>query len=1028
MNIQSQQLKKKSTQSSAVVIRKKVKEKQATASTSSLFEDEEKKKRHIIKTGSNSNHITRKPSDGIKKKHETKAPALRTKNSTLNLVEPRHIANKQISIPKNKRMDTNKKSLLNLSPASSNKSSAMNNVHNVTICSPPSKRREFPTDSIFEKKELELHTNIETMNEKQNIISRKNSMHLNEAIRPTMVETPFKEPIAFEVVFDQNRKILNRKNTPLSNDDDYSDDFESYESDFETESSSESKSSSSQFLSKSTSSDDRESPPINIEVNVEHKSEIDSKSNFSLTVIHHERKLDSGNYDLNSKKGLILESFNSFDTLINSDQLDSGISYENNTSDLAFDEGLVTYGGFSKFFSQPKINKRGIEIMSKIAFDNITCTLLELKPISYSSYMRMFGNLYTMQSMSQTQENRIHSDCQTDEFEMRSVWIQHPPYNTYKLNRCTSSIFAYTGETTNYVKDLTNIKEDAFDNTFKALSKFRKNDNFLGMNKNNKDINFESLNSFINSKLPIVSRILLKNMKDVSLDTSILSNQSKGFYNLNIDFLNALKVIRIFANVKFSLLLTVHESIENIYQKDFSNLIMVWNCEDFKKPMRLLSTWSEVNKAEICNDFCEIIVCALRDGSIAMWDLRESYSFSSKLDGYLTHFTATHSIAPSWEENHLRSFDVGSMVDVRSFRSKTKTLISNEKYLPIQFVSLNETGILTIWTLVEVTTNNFEFSKNTNFRFDCSSPWVRVKLIQSAICHMREFVDLKFMNLRSSFKRTKLNFQKNFFNENIPKELIESQSDVFLGARGLRFINLDCGNELIFVGTNRNFIISCSKTLKKERFRKIIIVESNVLFPTAIRLLENEKFLIVGLSNGSVMVLNCNKDNSYEEHQRKNIFTSYSTTIVSKFKSEVLEHEVGKSCAIQNMIKKERRYKLNNLEKDEFQSSKDAITIESENPYEIRLFDEEVLLIGSVLRKDMVQSLEYSSDNRILYVLSNGNIRVYDFFTETEHSFFKTKAMEFKIKDIATIRGQKNEMYIILLDKNNTVQAHLLKE
>ncbi|XP_055839815.1 uncharacterized protein LOC129907561 [Episyrphus balteatus] len=1045
MKPQSQSLSKSSNIASPNNLNQITKEPQTSAKTSILYKGKERINRVSAETKVNLSSSKRTPSRDTVMKLDKKTEASRLKESTVLKTlanKPRSVLGKQVTPLKNKQLYDKSKSSGSVRPSSSKLNLAMSSVHNVTVSSPPSKRKESPK-AVIDMGEQRIRSKSRTLSPEEIVILKGQT--INKEFHKTAAEIPIlkiKEPVAFEVIFDNSQKpvsddkFIKCKNPCPLDQCEYSDDFESYESDFETGSSSDVESKSS-VSSKPTSIEDRVSSSMDIETDAEDKSELDDESYLThvpITVIHHdkelERKLDSGNYDLNLKKARVVDSLDSFDTLVNTEELDSGISYSN-ISDMSIEKGSIVYGGFSQFYIQPKVTKRGTEIMSKIQFDKISFTILDLKPFPYNIYMKFFGSSHTVQSFTQTSENHMESECQTDEGEVQSIWTQHPPQYNHVLIQDSTEISHCTGEAVNYVENGGVVNEYIFDQTIQNLSKLRKNRLCSGgFDGHQKPINFECLNNFLSSSSSIVSRIISKNAQDLRLAKTDLPYQSKGFFQLNTNLLNALKVIRVFANIKFSLILTVHESIENVYHKDFSNLIMVWDCEDAEKPLRLLSTWSEVSRAEICNDSSEIIVCGLRDGSVAMWDLRETYSFCSKLDGHLTHFSATHSIAPSWGGVDLRSFDVGAVIDVKSFRSTRKAFVCEEKFKTIQFASLNEAGFLTIWTLVEITSRNLEISKDSDKKFEYSSPWARVKLIQSAICDLREYIELKSICKQSTFERTKSNFQKDVYNDDILKELAESQNNAIPFAQGLRFINIECGKELIFVGTNRNYIISCSKTLKKERFRRINIIHSGFLFPTALKLLENEKYLAVGLSNGSVMILNCNHEKTFGNNGRKK-FHNPNSTRKKQSRSYELDDEVGKSCAIQNIIKNERLSSVTNFVDDAYESTMAETTSttpeEIKMPCELKIFDEQVLLSGSVLRKDLVQKLEFSSDSLLLFALSDGNVLVYDFCIEAEIKFYANNAINKNVKEIAVSRGHANEKYIILLDYNNNVQVHLLK-
>ncbi|KAI8039711.1 hypothetical protein M5D96_007132 [Drosophila gunungcola] len=230
------------------------------------------------------------------------------------------------------------------------------------------------------------------------------------------------------------------------------------------------------------------------------------------------------------------------------------------------------------------------------------------------------------------------------------------------------------------------------------------------------------------------------------------------------------------------LVVTVHECPQdsNVYSDDFASLLMVWSLANPGQPLRLLSTWAEVSRVAISGEAQDIVVAGLRDGSVAMWDLRETHSYCSKLDGHLTHFAATQSVVPMLEQQqgvsvNVNAMDLGAVVDVRSFRSPLKGggAISaagglQTPYKEVQYASLNDSGLLTMWTLVEgaVSSNSNEFS----------SPWARVKLLQSASCDLRSYLERRLLKShQSAYEKTKSLFQGNIYSDDLLRELNETQ-------------------------------------------------------------------------------------------------------------------------------------------------------------------------------------------------------------------------------------------------------------
>ncbi|XP_067628692.1 uncharacterized protein [Eurosta solidaginis] len=1036
----------------------------------------------------------------------------------------------------------------------------LDTYHNVTVASPPPRRKETIKESIRDKvmrdenAEPPKRVRTHSLEEEEIIVLRSDSakrrieqqiltdeppareasvketnifdVDANELLTRRAV---IKEPVAFEVSLNEpstgklrtksrdasaTRSIENRGQAKSEGENEnYSDDFESYESDFETGSSAqndtESDVSPSSICSedeikstRSSSSEEQKSNGVDImTANVSEDEEESELTQNPVTVIQREKeidhKLDSGNYEMNSRKHPKLSeitaqmserTFDSMETaysVATSDQLDSGISTYANTHDThgEVDKYVCTYGGYAAFNTHPIQSKRGKQLMSKIQFDTLTFSLFELKPISYEVYMQTYGTLNTTQCSTQTNDDRMSSECQTDSYDIRTMWTQHPPqYDLQTLQGLgggmngTMAIQNCCGEV--QLEELNSVRAlstDVYDDSLQKLDFFRQSNNNRVIDQQlrrrlHKPTDIERLNSFMLRASHLFIKVL-NSTQDLKQEKGLikcgqyknsLHEISMGYMQLETNLLSALHVVRVFSSAKHDLIITVHASPPeaDVYRSEFSNLLMVWSTSDSSKPLRLLSTWSEVCRAEICYDCADIVVCGLRDGSIAMWDLRETYSFCSKLDGYLTHFAATQSVVPTWSgstDQSQRLVDIGAVVDVRSFRTPSKaiTLGTNRS---IQFAALNDSGILSIWTLVETSMKQYEFdtikTPNTHrpskrsaaytsrSRFEYSSPWARVKLIQSAICDLREYLEHGLRRAQTQFEKTKLIFQKEIYSAEALRELNSASVGQHQAQQmqGLRFTGIDTGCERIYVCTNRNFVLTCSKSLKSERFRKININEDCLLFPTALQVLSNENFLAVGLSNGSVRIVNCNQQKL--SHQRPDGASLHLDTAssfddsrrdTSTPRTPDIDPDTGKSCAIQNIILNERRLLTGSTIVAEYDTRPTtaaciALINNQKRPFEIRVYDQQLILSGSALRKDLVQSLQLSSDGWCLFALVNGHIRIYDFYLDREIAEKLCDEKEKRVIDIAVARSSQNQYHLTVLEEENVVEVHLLNQ
>lgn len=308
--------------------------------------------------------------------------------------------------------------------------------------------------------------------------------------------------------------------------------------------------------------------------------------------------------------------------------------------------------------------------------------------------------------------------------------------------------------------------------------------------------------------------------------------------------------------------------------------------------------------------------------------------------------------------------------------------------------------MVTIWSLIRIPKDK-PLNHHENI-----SPWARVKLIQSSICDLRAYLEVKqYVPLKSTFSKRKSYFEKKIFQDDVLKELNEqlSSKDIF---SGIRFTTLVCGAEQVFIGTNRNFIICCTKSLKSERFRKLFInVDSPLsLFTTALALLPTEQFILAGLSNGSVIALNCST---------KRIVRSAPKS--KEQKPPFSMNAESKSCAIQNIILNERRPS----------TIESVVTLEGSSPLstpvvyglKYKITDQQILFTGSVLRRNMIHMLVISPNGRDLYAHSNNTVSNFAFESQREEAVFTGD----KVDDICVMSFDKDRYFVAALEGEKVV-------
>ncbi|XP_017033468.1 uncharacterized protein [Drosophila kikkawai] len=921
-------------------------------------------------------------------------------------------------------------------PVSKSKPNAvLDTYHSVTVASPPQKRREQakqaePAGEESPPAPARTRTFTRTLQPEEVVVLKRESAKQRSEVEKPPEPEPLKQPVAFEVKFEEEKKTEQES-------DHYSDDFESYESDFETDASTpeedeEERGDKEELPSSEADDEEPEEKPEEEEDESEVEEEDTEPTQNPITVIQREkdqeRKLDSGHYEMHLRRNPLQQQqqhhYDSFDTnsMANSDQLDSGISTNGGVEkpQSGGECGSNTYyGGYSGFVSHPVISRRGEELMAKLRFDQLNYHLFEMKPLSYEGFMQSYGKLNACQLATQTESPHMDGECQTLQVHTRSSWTQHPPHYGGQL------VLSCSGDAETEMETLKTQPRDEYEESLACLERLHRMEQVRSQQQQSrrlaKTTDLERLNAFVHKAARLMGRVLegTKNQNHTSSARNV---------PLQTGLLNALPVRRIFGSSAGNgqLVVTVHECPQesNVYSEDFASLLMVWSLTNPGQPLRLLSTWAEVSRVALCSEAPDIVVAGLRDGSVAMWDLRETHSYCSKLDGHLTHFAATQSVVPMLEQlNQLQevtaAMDLGAVVDVRSFRSQTKSgggmTTAGTPFKEVQFAALNDSGLLTMWTLVEGAS-----SSNTN---EFSSPWARVKLLQSASCDLRSYLERRLLKSNTSaYEKTKSLFQGNIYSDDLLRELNETQTLTTAlqgqGLQGMRFTSIDTGSDLIYVCTNRNFLLCCTRSLKPERFTRIAVNESRFLFPTSLCVLSNESYVAVGLSNGSVMILNCNQRQRQRQKGYQRPMTGHPPATAEP------DPDTGKSCAIQNIILNERRsfdQQVDPLEGSSYDARPNTALELIERPrrsYEMRVFDQQLLLSGSGLRQHLVQALILSSDGWRLSALANGAVRTYDFYRDREllASGEQPTERRLKVTDIASARSSGNEQHLLILD------------
>nr|CAI5864722.1 unnamed protein product [Callosobruchus analis] len=209
---------------------------------------------------------------------------------------------------------------------------------------------------------------------------------------------------------------------------DYEDDFNSYESDFEKYSSSSSSLNVGDITGGDTSS---------ISSSESHFAPLELRSatkRLSSAGTEEEKKMDSGHYDMpDYKHKQILDNIRE-----SVEKENASLHVQANNAASLSDEGFEDQKSlqFINFlYAQKKTirrrsmeirRKRGEDILGMIKLDSFSYTLFDLPPVPYEVFIKNYGRSNTVQSTTQTGDDNIDEEIQTDETAFNAKWTQIP--------------------------------------------------------------------------------------------------------------------------------------------------------------------------------------------------------------------------------------------------------------------------------------------------------------------------------------------------------------------------------------------------------------------------------------------------------------------------------------------------------------------------------------------------------------------------------------------------------------------------
>ncbi|XP_072364341.1 cytoplasmic dynein 2 intermediate chain 1 isoform X4 [Scyliorhinus torazame] len=384
----------------------------------------------------------------------------------------------------------------------------------------------------------------------------------------------------------------------------------------------------------------------------------------------------------------------------------------------------------SKVASKQK--KRSLELLRLIDLDfSVSFSLLDLPPLNeYDVYIKNFGRTNTKQAFVQCNEDNVDRDIQTDEIETVEKWTQHP------------------GEGNLICGGLLKCGANVSD----ALSSVAKN------------VDSRRLTNFLRSACQVISVLLeeeqaenqaSKNLQSKAASLSVSDGCSQ--LNTNLAFLHGREVLCLhFSPVQRQILLSIHSLPKEpgVVQLASSYMVCVWNIWEPSAPQKVLVCESEVQCCCFGPDNVISLFAGTTDGSVVAWDLREHSIMHCSLqiggqewtfrtptfstDGVLTvvnHSCAVKAVYPVSSA----CFD-NPGVGLSLFSSQ-----EGRSGLSFQLATLDESGLLNLWVVVELQKADFAGSLTDLGLI----PGGKIKLIHSSSIEVNSFLPRNLVQLGS---------------------------------------------------------------------------------------------------------------------------------------------------------------------------------------------------------------------------------------------------------------------------------------
>lgn len=333
-----------------------------------------------------------------------------------------------------------------------------------------------------------------------------------------------------------------------------------------------------------------------------------------------------------------------------------------------------------------KTKKRGEELLRLIELDVVVFNMLDIPPLSeYELYMKNFGSEDTRQVSSQTGEDSIGRDVQTDDIVMMNRWVQWPPedHRGWGCDDDNDDDVMNSGHITNTILS----DKDAM-----GLSKFLHSASqviCVLLEENSQQHNVKDYQSNITEQLSF------------SVGCTRVPSTQSFLAGRHINSLN-------FSHSHGNLLLTGFSSHPKTKAQpdgglQYKGIVCVWNTGDLSQPLYVLTSEPHPSCCCFSPHKASLVFAGTDDGSVVLWDLREPVSMHVR--DQMTMYTwtprvPTFTTAGISSSNHsvpICCITPLSVLTGHSRSSDESSVAEDGQGLSFQIASLDHSGKLNIW-------------------------------------------------------------------------------------------------------------------------------------------------------------------------------------------------------------------------------------------------------------------------------------------------------------------------------------------